>query len=173
MDEGPVGGLPQTPKFLIIVDEDVARTLQKVSLVFRRAGDDGDAGKVFCCPLSLLLFGPTAGRAPGQNDRVQVTDGAKQLPSILANWKMAKDLELLECLPNQFLVAAFQCDVDIFVKNALSVSFKVRKNAVTIEKDMHMPSLLSGGTVRDDVLRYRLYHICLHIKVGATRLGLY
>ncbi|MHB2007112.1 MAG: hypothetical protein ACYCOX_03600 [Acidobacteriaceae bacterium] len=172
MDEGPAGGLPQAPKFLVIVDEDVARTLQKVSLVFRCAGDDGDAGKVFGCPLSLLLFGSTAGRAPGQNDRVQVTDGAKQFPSILANWKMAKDLELLECLPNQFLVVAFQGDVDVFVQNAPSVPFKVRKDAVAIEKNLHMPSLLSGGTVRADGLQYTLYHLCSHSKVGATRLGL-
>ena len=74
MDEDAAGLFPKMSEFQVIVDENVSGMAQELAFFAGAAGDDPDAGEVTGGPIDLLLFGPAAHGASGQDDGVEVRD---------------------------------------------------------------------------------------------------
>ncbi len=74
---------------VIVVHQDVAGVLHVQDLVAGGAGDDVDAGEVLLGPGDFLRLRPSAAGAAGEDDGMEVLDGAIKLERIGEQGKIA------------------------------------------------------------------------------------
>ena len=94
VDENAAGFFPTRLVLQVVVDQDVAG-VEVFPFLAGQAGDDAGAGEVLGSPGDLLRFGPSADRAAGEDDGVEMRDGIEELTGIGGEREMAIEAALI------------------------------------------------------------------------------
>lgn len=92
MHEDASGFFPEVLVFQVIVHEHVSRLLEVKPLVSGAAGDHAHIGEVPRGPGDLLRLGPSAVRAAGQNDGMEVGDSLVETHGVGEERKIAVEI---------------------------------------------------------------------------------